>query len=97
MTNVADHESSTKIITMELQCTDKRTFELTDHSEKLGKVAYEGLFSSNATAMIRHEQYKITPVGFFSTSISVKKDEIEVANLKMNWKGHIVISFHSGQ
>jgi hypothetical protein len=80
---------------MKLQCTDKRTFELTDHSEKVGQIVYEGMFSSKATAMVRHEQYKITPIGIFSTAISVTKNDKEVANLKMNWKGHIIISFQN--
>ncbi len=78
---------------MKIQCTDKKTFELTDCSEKLGHITYDGLFSYSANAIIGNDNYKITPKGIFSSTISVTKDEIEVANLQMNWKGHIIISF----
>ena len=82
---------------MKIVCTDKKTFELTDDSEKLGQLSYVGFFSSKANAIVGNDTYKITPTGIFSTTISVTKDGTEVANLKMNWKGHIVISFQNGQ
>lgn len=82
---------------MEIQCTNNKTFELTDHSEKLGHLSYDGLFSSKANAIVGNDNYKITPIGIFSSTISVTKDEKEVASLKMNWKGHIIISFQTGQ
>ena len=82
---------------MEIQCTDKRTFELTDGSEKLGQITYDSLFSFKANAIVGSDNYKITPEGIFSATISVTKNGTEVANLKMNWKGHIIISFQNGQ
>ncbi|TCC92323.1 hypothetical protein EZ428_11395 [Pedobacter frigiditerrae] len=82
---------------MKIQCTDKKTFELIDGSEKLGHITYDGLFSYSANAVIGKDNYKITPKGIFSSTISVTKDEIEVANLQMNWKGHIIISFPDGK
>ncbi|HEY0670243.1 MAG TPA: hypothetical protein VGD22_18825 [Sphingobacteriaceae bacterium] len=82
---------------MKVQCTDNKTFELTDNSEKLGSLTYDGLFSFTANAVVGNNNYKITPAGFFNTIISVTRNGIEVANLKMNWKGHIIISFQNGQ
>ena len=82
---------------MKIQCTDKKTFELTDSSEKLGHITYDGLFSFKANAIVGNDNYKITPTEFFSTTISVTKNGTEVANLKMNWEGHIMISFQNGQ
>jgi hypothetical protein len=82
---------------MEIQCTDKKTFELIDSSTKLGHLTYDGLFSFKADATVANDNYKITPNGIFSTTISVTKNGTEVASLKMNWKGHIIISFQEGQ
>jgi hypothetical protein len=82
---------------MKIQCIDKKTFELTDSLEKLGHITYDGLFSFKANAIVGNDNYKITPIGIFNTTISVTKNGTEVANLKMNWKGHIIISFQNGQ
>lgn len=82
---------------MKIQCTDKRTFELTDGSEKLGYITYDGLFSFKANAVLGDDKYRITPVGIFSTTISVARDEVQVAALQMNWKGHVIISFQDGR
>jgi hypothetical protein len=82
---------------MKIQCTDQKTFEFTDSSEKLGHITYDGLFSFTANAMVGNDNYKITPIGFFSTTISVTRNGIEVASMKMNWKGHIIISLQNGQ
>ena len=82
---------------MKIQCTDTRTFELFDGSEKLGQINYDSLFSYKAHIIAGNDNYEITPVGFFSTTISVSNNGIEVANMQMNWKGHIIISFQSGQ
>jgi hypothetical protein len=46
---------------MKIQCTDKKTFELTDGSEKLGRITYEGLFSYKASAIVGNDNYKIRP------------------------------------
>ncbi|HMF73183.1 MAG TPA: hypothetical protein VK616_17005 [Flavitalea sp.] len=82
---------------MNIQCTDKKTIELTDSSEKLGHIAYDGLFSFKANAIVGNDNYKITPIGIFCTAISVTKNGAEVASMQMNWKGHIIISFQNGQ
>ena len=81
---------------MKIQCTDKKTFELTDGIEKLGHITYDSLFSYKANAMVGNDNYKITPKGIFSTTVSVTNDGMERANMQMNWKGHITISLHNG-
>ena len=82
---------------MKIQCTDKKTFELTDSSEKLGHITYDGLFSFKASAIVGNDNYKIAPIRILSTTISVTKNGAEVASLQMNWRGHIIISFQNGQ
>jgi len=82
---------------MKVECTNK-SFQLTDNEQLLGQLTYKNLFSYNAEITITNsDSYEINPVGFFGTSITVTKNEMEVANLKMNWKGHIVMSFQNGQ
>ena len=81
---------------MKIQCIDNKTFELTDGSEKLGNVTYNSLFSYKANVMVGNDNYKINPIGVFSTTTSVTKDGTEVASMQMNWKGHITISLQNG-
>ena len=82
---------------MKIQCTNSKTFELTDNSKLLGSVTYESLFSLKANAAIRNDLYVITPQGIFSTIISVTKMGAEIASLQMNWKGNIIISYADKQ
>jgi len=82
---------------MEIKCTNNKTFELTDNSEKLGSLAYDSLFSFKANAIVGNDNFKITPKGIFSTTISVSNNGTEVASMQMNWKGNIIISFQTGQ
>lgn len=82
---------------MEVQCTDNKTFKFTDDTEIVGQLIYDNIFSYKASAIYGSNEYKITPKGFFSTSISVTKHDIEVASMQMNWKGHIILSFQNGQ
>ena len=83
---------------MKVECTDNKTFRLTDNEELLGQLAYKNLFSYNAEITLTNsDHYEIKPVGFFGTSITVTKNETEIANLKMNWKGQIVLTFQDGQ
>ena len=82
---------------MKIHCTDKKTFELTDSSEKLGHITYDGLFSFKANAIVGNDSYRITSIGIFGTTISVTKNGAKVANMKMNWKGNIIVSFSTGQ
>ena len=64
----------------------------------LGELIYESLFSLKVEIRLTNsELYEIKPVGIFGTSITVTKNGIEIANLKMNWRGQIVFSFQDGQ
>jgi hypothetical protein len=83
---------------MKIECTDNKTFRLTDNEQLLGELTYKSLFSYKAEITLTNsDHYDIKSVGFFGTSITVTKNEIEIANLKMNWKGQIVITFHNDQ
>lgn len=83
---------------MKVECTDKKTFKLTRNGQPLGSLTYKSLFSFSAEiCFAQNDCYKIKPVGFFGTSISVTKGKQEIANLKMNWKGQIIISFKEGE
>lgn len=83
---------------MQVVCTDRKTFRLSDNDQPLGELTYKSFFSYDAEITLANsDRYKIRPVGFFGTSISVTKNGMEVANLKMNWKGQIIITFQEGQ
>jgi hypothetical protein len=83
---------------MEVKSMGKKTFQLTDGAQQLGKLIYENLFFMKAEIELANaELYEVKPVGIFGTSIAVKKDGTEIANLKMNWRGQIVFSFEDGQ
>ncbi|MBB1285596.1 hypothetical protein HRH25_14515 [Flavisolibacter sp. BT320] len=43
------------------------------------------------------DSFDVKPVGVFGTSIQVTKNGTEVAVLKMNWQGQIVITLQNGQ
>lgn len=83
---------------MKIECTDNKTFQLTDIENLVGVLVYKNLFSHKAEINLRNsDHYDIESVGFFGTSIAVTKNETEVVNLKMNWKGQIVMTFQDGQ
>jgi hypothetical protein len=82
---------------MNIRCTDKKTFELTDESGTLGHIAYNGIFSFKARAFVGTEAYTITPKGIFSTTIVVTQQDQEVASVEMSLKGHMHIAFRNGQ
>lgn len=83
---------------MKVECNDKQTFRLTDNEQSLGALTYKSFFSYKAEITFGDsDRYDIKPVGFFGTSIAVTKNEAVVANLLMNWKGQIVVSFIEGQ
>ena len=84
---------------MEVKSTDKKTFQLFENGKQLGELIYEDLFFMKAEIKLENfERYEVHPVGFFGTSITVTKNETEIANLKMNWHWQIVFSsFHERQ
>jgi hypothetical protein len=83
---------------MRIECTDNKTFRLTANEQFLGELAYKSLFSFKAEITLSNsDHFDIKSVGFFGTSIVVTKNETEIANLKMNWKGQIVMTFQDEQ
>lgn len=83
---------------MKTECTDSKTFQLFDDGQPAGQLLYKSLFSFKALITLPNfDRYEIVPSGFFQTSINVLKNEQELASLKMNWKGQIVISFQDGR
>ena len=79
---------------MEANSTDNKTFQLIENGQQLGELIYENLFFLKAEIKLANaELYKIKSLGFFGTSITVTKNETEIANLKMNWRGQIVFNF----
>jgi hypothetical protein len=64
----------------------------------LGELAYKNLLSYKAEITLTNsDRYDIKSVGFFGTSIAVTKKEMGIADLKMNWKGQIVMTFQDEQ
>lgn len=83
---------------MEAKSTDRKTFLLTENGQQLGELIYENqLFLTAEIGLTNSERYQIKPVGFFGTSISVTKNDREIASLVMNWSGQIVISYQDGE
>ena len=83
---------------MEAKSTDKKTFQLIENGQRLGELIYENLFFLKAEIKLTNsELYKIKPLGIFGTSITITKNGTEVANLKTNWRGQIVLTFQDGQ
>jgi hypothetical protein len=83
---------------MEAKSTDSKTFQLIENGLFLGELVYENLFFLNAEIILPNtEQYKIEPIGVFQTYLSVTKNGLAFAKLKMNWSGQIVFSFIDGR
>jgi hypothetical protein len=70
-----------------------KEFQLTDIDGRfLGKLAYEKWASKKASATTQYaEFFDFKAVGFWQQHISVERDGTEIATLKLNWKGHIII------
>ena len=83
---------------MEAKSIDKKTFQLVKNEQLLGELVYENIFLSKAEIKLPNsETYQIKAVGVFRTTTVVTKNGIEIANLKMNWRGQIAIAFQDGQ
>jgi hypothetical protein len=83
---------------MEAKSIDKKTFQVTENGQLIGELTYENFIMLKAEIKLANsEHYEIKPVGFFGTSITVTKNETEIANLKMNWRGQIVFTFQDRQ
>lgn len=83
---------------MRAECTDNKTFQLIDNGHLLGKLIYKSIFSYDAEINLANSEcYELKSTGFFGTKITVSKNETEIANMQMNWKGQIVFTFQDGQ
>lgn len=79
---------------MNAHSKDRKTFLLSDNDQLLGELIYETPFYLKAEMKISNtETYKLAPVGFFGTSVSVTKDGNKIASLSMSWNGKIIITF----
>lgn len=78
---------------MEAKSTDGRRFKLIDKGQPLGEIIYNNAFTLKAEIYLTDgDRYKIAPKGIFGTSVTLTKNEVEVATFVMNWSGHIVIT-----
>jgi hypothetical protein len=70
-----------------------KEFQLTDIDGRfLGKLAYEKWASKKASATTQYaEFFDFKAVGFWQQHISVERDGTEIATLKLNWKGNIIV------
>ncbi len=83
---------------MEAKSIDKKTFQLIENKQLLGELIYQNLFYSKAEIKLPNSQiYQIKAIGIFRTSTTVTKNGAEIATLKMNWRGQMVIAFQDGQ
>lgn len=83
---------------MQALSIDQKTFQLKEGEIILGELKYKSLFSFAASIHLNNNNvYKLESVGFFGTSIQVKDGALKVAELKMNWKGHVVIESMNGE
>jgi len=78
---------------MKITRINRKTYQLTKNEQVLGQLTYKNSLSNKAEiTLIDSAIYKIKPAGFFKPHVIVTKNEIEIAKLKMNWKGQLVIS-----
>jgi hypothetical protein len=80
---------------MKITYTADKVFELTDGEGKFyGSLGYEGWSSTKAALTTQFaEFYDIIPKGFWSTYIAVEKAGEEIAQMRVNWRGRIIIDF----
>lgn len=80
---------------MKINYNDKKEYVLTsDEDIFLGSIKFEKWSSSKAQITTQFgEFYDIASKGFWGTSIGVSRSGEEIADLKMNWTGHIVIDY----
>lgn len=83
---------------MKATSTDRKTVQVTENEEQIGELIYGKVFSLAAEIKLANgERYTIEPTGFFGTAVTVTKAGVEVANLKMNWLGQIILAFPNDQ
>jgi hypothetical protein len=72
-------------------------FTISDESANAyGRVEYHNSFSRKAVISLHtQEHYEIVPSGFWQTSFDIIKAEYKAGEIKMNWRGNMVI--HLGE
>ena len=78
---------------MKIEYSDSKKYILkSDDNAFLGSLAFENWLGSKAIITTQFgEFYDIVTKGFWGTSIGISKNDVELSELKMNWKGEIVI------
>ena len=78
---------------MKIEYSDSKKYVLkSDDDAFLGSLTFENWLGSKASITTQFgEFYDIATKGFWGTSIGISKNEVELSELKMNWKGEIVI------
>lgn len=83
---------------MEATSINKKTIQLTENGKLSGELIYENIFLSKAEIRLANsDSYQINPIGVFRSTTVVTKNKIVIAQLKMNWRGQILLSFQDGQ
>ena len=74
-----------------------KEFQLSDADGRfLGKLDYEKWGTKTASATTQYaEFFDFKAKGFWQQYIAVERDGTEIASLKMNWKGNIIIDIKS--
>lgn len=82
---------------MKINYNDKKEYVLTsDEDIFLGSLKLENWTSTKAQITTQYgDFYDVASKGFWGTSIGVTKSDTEFAEIKMNWRGHIVIDMLS--
>lgn len=74
---------------------DRNTYEISNDGELVGILIYDSPLKTKATIRLPgYEAYVIEANSGLGTTIHVKGEEGEVAELKLTWAGQISIKFH---
>ncbi|MGN6476060.1 MAG: hypothetical protein ACTHKV_02455 [Flavipsychrobacter sp.] len=74
-----------------------RHFELyDDNGDSIGRIDYDGWFSVNVTLQYRGMEYQVAPSNVWHTAILVTQGDREVAEIRQNWAGHLVLHLADG-
>lgn len=75
-----------------IKTSESRNFTLLEEHLELGHLLYPNWFSFKAEIILTDSStYQIGPVGFWGTTIELKKDDEVLLNFKMDWNGHIIL------
>jgi len=73
--------------------TDSKTFTLTADGKDIGRLKYKNWFSFKAQVELAdYSTVDIVTVGFWGTTVEMKRDDKVLLRFQMNWKGNIIIN-----